>query len=172
MKYTKVRKVKSPSRAHKNDAGIDLFIPEDIDAEVLQKINSTIEGDYNYNAILNYRTVEAIEILPHRRVLIPSGIHVNVPEGHALIAHNKSGVTHKRGLIVGSSVVDTGYMGEMGLSVINTNDHPVTIFAGEKIMQFILQKISCDMPEEVETVEALYTIKTTRGTGGFGSTGE
>ena len=63
MKFSKVREVKTPQRANLTDAGIDFFVPED---------QSTIS------------------LTPGESCLIPSGIKVNVPEGYALIAFNKS----------------------------------------------------------------------------------
>jgi dUTP pyrophosphatase len=175
ISFVKVRKVKSPVVGHRGDAGTDFFIPEDIDSEELQKINSTIiERKHSFDIILKdgYRVVAGIEILPHCRVLIPSGIHVNFQEGFMLKAENKSGVAHKKGLVVGSSVVDSSYMGEVHLSLINTTDKKVVIRAGEKVVQFILVEC-CTSPRlnEKKTLKDLYKyVDTTRGSGGFGST--
>ena len=64
MKISKIRDVKTPTRANSTDAGIDFFIPNDYEGET--------------------------EIFPGRSCLIPSGVKVNVPEGFALVAFNKS----------------------------------------------------------------------------------
>ena len=85
MKVSRIRDVKMPQRANSNDAGIDFFVPNDYEGKWLGK---------------------------NEGVLIPSGIRVNVPEGHALIAFNKSGVAVKRQLLGGACVVDEGYQGE------------------------------------------------------------
>lgn len=160
MKYTKIRKVKSPTRGTKQSAGIDFYIPDDWN-----------EG-------------QSYKIPPGGRVLIPSGIKVNVPTGYALIAFNKSGVASKTGLIVGAAVVDEDYQGEIHLNVINTNQFNetfgdityaaytgyVTINPGDKLTQFILLPVNYAIPEEVE-IENLYQSVTERGEGGFGSTG-
>lgn len=84
------------------------------------------------------------------RVLIPSGIKVKIRRGiirrflnwmfglgDALIANNKSGVANNKGLVVGSSVVDYEYQGEVHLSLINTGNEDICIESGEKIVQFI-----------------------------------
>jgi dUTP pyrophosphatase len=146
MKVSKVRKVRTPQRANKNDAGIDFFVPDDFN-----------------NGKIHY-------LDPGESILIPSGIHVNVPDDHALIAFNKSGVAVKKTLLAGAAVVDEGYQGEMHIHIINVGltERPIT--PGEKIMQFILLPMFYDMVEEVE-FEDLYLEDSTRGSGGFGSTG-
>jgi dUTP pyrophosphatase len=161
MKYIKIREVKSPSRGTPQSAGIDFYIPDDWN-----------EG-------------ESYDLGPGERVLIPSGIKLKVPEGHALIAFNKSGVATKTGVIVGACVVDEDYQGEIHLSIINTN-HPkeywnnghyatypgyVSIEPGTKIMQFIIVPVNYSNPIEVESIEELFPEQTERGEGGFGSTG-
>ena len=152
MKFTKTRDVKSPNRGTSQSAGIDFYIP-----------NGWNEG-YVY------------KLEPGERILIPSGIKLNVPEGNVLIAFNKSGVATKTGVIVGASVVDEDYQGEVHLSIINTNQPNldksgiVNIVPGEKIMQFILLPVNYDLPVEVP-IDELYDELTERGEGGFGSTG-
>ncbi len=102
--------------------------------------------------------------------LIPSGIKADVPQGHALIAFNKSGVAVKKNLYVGASVVDEDYQGEIHINLTNVGREEVEINPGEKIIQFILLPVFYDTIEEVE-LENLYAGATTRGEGGFGSTG-
>ena len=145
MKITKIRNVKTPTRGTSGSAGIDFFVPNDYPA--------------------NLCTVP-----PHERFFIPSGIKVNVPEGYALIAFNKSGVALKKGLLVGAAVVDSDYQGEVHLHLVNTSCKPVTIEPGEKITQFLLIPVDhCEV--EVVAENELYEEVTQRGTGGFGSTG-
>ena len=146
MKVSKVRKVRTPQRANKNDAGIDFFVPDDFN-----------------NGKIHY-------LRPGESILIPSGIHVNVPDGHALIAFNKSGVAVKKTLLAGAAVVDEGYHGEMHIHIINVGDAARPISPGEKIMQFILIPMFYDAVEEVDFKD-LYPEDSTRGSGGFGSTG-
>jgi len=143
--FSKVRDVKSPNRAHNTDAGIDLFIPNDF----------------------NDKKVKVLK--PHENILIPSGIHFNIPEGYALIAFNKSGISSKLGLMIGACVVDQEYQGEVHINLINTSDKNVEIFPGMKIIQFILIEMNYLNPVEVDFKD-LYLEKSTRGAGGFGST--
>lgn len=145
MFYTKVREVKSPVRAHALDAGIDFFVPED---------------------------VEPFELSVGQGFKIPSGIKVVVPHGYALIGHNKSGVAISKGLDVSASVTDTGYTGEMHLCLNKVAGEPVVINPGDKIVQMLLVPISLEMPEEVSgDLYDKITGLTERGSGGFGSSG-
>lgn len=161
MKFLKIRDVKSPSRGTSKSAGIDFYIPND------------------------WNDGEPFKLQAGQRLLIPCGIKVKLPEGYALIAHNKSGVATKKGIIFGAQVVDEDYQGELHLSLINTNQVVesfgdaeysidlgiVEIVPGEKIMQFLLVPVNYVLPEEVNTIDELYDEITERGEGGFGSTG-
>lgn len=118
--------------------------------------------------------ISKIEMEPHSKVLIPSGIHVNLPEGIFLKAENKSGIASKRGLIFGASVVDHDYAGEIHINLINTSTNNVIIQAGEKIVQFV-PLFQPYMKEAIEfkSLDELYKEKKSeRGSGGFGSSGE
>lgn len=144
MKFIKTRPVKSPVRGTGRSAGIDFFVPEDFKVR---------------------------KIWPNEQVLIPSGIKVNVPYGYALIAFNKSGIATKNQLQVGACVVDEDYQGEVHLNVFNRGTEPIKIYAGMKLVQFILLAVNYSIPEEVYSEEELYSgIITERGEGGFGST--
>lgn len=116
--------------------------------------------------------IAAIEILPGGKVLIPSGIKANLPHGIYLKAENKSGISSKRGLIFGASVVDEDYQGEIHICLINPTNTSAKIVAGEKIIQF-LPCFSPNMNEVVEynDEETLFeNTKSERGSDGFGST--
>ena len=107
MKISKVRDVKTPTRGTPGSAGIDFYVPD------------------------NYPT-NLCTVAPGERYFIPSGIKANVPEGYALIAMNKSGVSLKKGLMVGACVVDSDYQGEIHLHLINASTDDVTIQPGDK----------------------------------------
>ena len=145
MKITKIRDVKTPIRGTEGSAGIDFFVPNDYPNSL--------------------RRIE-----PGDRFFIPSGIKANVPTGYALIAMNKSGVSLKKGLMVGACVVDSDYQGEIHLHLINTSNKSVTIEPGEKLTQFLLIPVNHCGVTVVEE-DNLFTEETTRGSGGFGSTG-
>ena len=82
---------------------------------------------------------------------------------------NKSGISSKRGLIVGACVVDRGYTGEIFVNLHNPSDRTQTLHAGDKIAQAVFVKITTD----VKIVEAdnIYDEETSRGDGAIGSTG-
>ena len=145
MKISKLRDVKTPTRGTTGSAGIDFYVPN------------------NYPSALH-------SIDPGERYLIPSGIKANVPAGHALIAMNKSGVALKKDLMVGACVVDSDYQGEIHLHLVNVGNHTVEIKPGEKLVQFLLIPVDhCDI--DLVSEELLYDETTSRGAGGFGSTG-
>lgn len=170
LKFTKVRNVKSPCRAHPTDAGIDFFIPEDLTKETIDEKTELTRSSVMLN--IDNGFVKSMILEPKQSVLIPSGIKVKVPDGYMLQFNNKSGVASKKGLIVGASVVDVGYEGECHIDVHNVSSRSQVINAGDKIVQAILIPVSFAMPEEVASVEELYAgSKSERGEGGFGSSG-
>ena len=142
LQFSRIRKVISPNRAHSLDAGIDFFVPTDFDQKGLA---------------------------PGEALRIKSGIKVNVPQGYALIAFNKSGISTKLGLIVGACVIDSGYQGEISIHIINTSNKMIWIIPDMKIVQYILIPIAESIPEEVEESK-LFPYSSTRKSGGFGST--
>jgi dUTP pyrophosphatase len=109
-------------------------------------------------------------LLPGESCFIASGIKVSLPTGHVLIAFNKSGIAVKKNLHVGACVVDEDYQGELHLNLTNTGNQPQIIERGDKITQFVLLPVNYATPVEVEP-KNLYTKKSKRGDGGFGSTG-
>ena len=146
LKFVKIRDVKSPTRAHPTDAGIDFFIPNDSEEQIVR---------------------------PGESILIHGGLKVKVPEGYALIFFNKSGVAAKRNLVLGSCVVDQDYQGELIYNLHNIGIDPQRLHAGDKIVQGILLPINYASVHEVSSEEELYNgITTDRGGGGFGSSGD
>ena len=178
MQFTKTKEVKSPKRANNNDAGIDFFIPE-MSVKDLEHINLEEMGCLIHAYLPDHpsdnptkSSISSLEIRPGGRCLIPSGIHVRLEPGTALILMNKSGVASKLGLDVGACVVDESYTGEIHINLINTSFKPVVIKPGQKIVQGLIFNMNCAMPSESESLEVLYDgFETDRGAGGFGSTG-
>jgi len=167
MKIVKVRNVKTPHRGTPGSAGLDFFVPE-FDQKFKDDFkakNPTV--DIRFDIDINS---ECIELKPHTRVLIPSGVHVKFPKSYALIAFNKSGVSVKTGLDHGAEVVDDDYQGEIHLSLVNTSLENVLIKPNDKIIQFILIPVLIEDVFELTSLDELYPAKSERGTGGFGST--
>jgi dUTP pyrophosphatase len=143
LRISKTRDVKTPSRGNLRAAGIDFYVPNDASQYVLS---------------------------PGQNATIPAGIKMDVPDGYALIAFNKSGVSSKKGLQVGACVIDEDYQGEVHIDMHNISDKTVLILPGEKIVQFLLIEVNNCKIEEV-SLENLFDSVSERGEGGFGSTG-
>lgn len=178
LKYCKIRNVKSPTRAHETDAGIDFFVPEDLTVgEMKEKFALTghdlnLIVDNELNDPNDTAKIKSFILEPGQSILIPSGIKVKVPDGYMLQFHNKSGIASKRGLLVGANTVDIGYEGECHLNLHNVSCYNQTISAGDKIVQGIMIPVGFHVPEECSDETELYgNEKSARGTGGFGSTG-
>ena len=153
LKVFKIREnAKLPKRAHPADAGMDLFYCFDGEKKL-------------------YDCTKAFHIPPKTSRTIPTGIKVEVPYGHMLEVKNKSGIASKRQLLVGACVVDCGYDGEIFVNLHNLGHQTQVIKPGDKIAQAVLVPISHCAVEEVKNGEHLNR-DSTRGTGGFGSTGD
>ena len=170
MKCQLTRDVTPPQRANPVDAGIDFFVPNySLEfVEVLRSKNTGIRLVYPMAELKGDSSLPCLRLLPGERILIPSGVKVLVPEHHALIGFNKSGVSTKQGLDILAAVIDSGYQGEVHISLVNSSCQDVRINFGQKIVQYILIPIVCT---SVQVTDNLYESESSRGTGGFGSTG-
>lgn len=190
LKFARIRDVKAPSRGTPGSACFDFYVPLDLTVQKMRQKNQggvsyiikTGSGPMDYTEVnvgqaliprdLADARIAAMKVAPHDRVLIPSGIHVRLPEGTALIAFNKSGIANNKGLIAGACVVDVDYQGEVHLSFINTTKDPIIIEAGLKLLQAAIVPVIMCQTEEFKDVETLYAgMESERGAGGFGSTG-
>lgn len=106
---------------------------------------------------------------PGERARIPTGIAVAIPRGYAGFVMVRSGLAARHGISCVNSpgLIDAGYRGELTIILLNTDRHePFLIRRGDRIAQLVLQKV---IEATLVTVEELD--ETTRGDGGFGSTG-
>lgn len=128
-----------PSYAHEGDAGLDLYAAEDA------------------------------TLRPGERALIPTGIRIALPEGHAGFVQPRSGLAIRQGLSLVNTpgLIDSHYRGEIKVIAINLDPQtPIQIRKGDKIAQLVVQGVVRVEPLEVHTLD-----ETARGEGGFGSTG-
>jgi len=125
-----------PSYAHPGDAGLDLFSVEDM-------------------------IVKAGE-----RVLVSTGISIELPEGYVSLIWDKSGLAAKNGLKTMGGVIEHSYRGEYKIILFNTSKEDYFIKKGSKIAQLLIQPITTAEVEEVQELS-----ETQRGAKGFGSTG-
>ena len=182
MQFIKTRDVKDPVRNVGENAGIDVYIPENTEEfkkDFLAKNpgfeapETLDESDITPRLLgKSYFFKGQIIIAPHQDAIIPSGIRSKFGPELALIANNKSGIATKRKLVFGASVIDASYQGEWHLHLINTSDVYQVVKCGEKVIQFIPHLISTEPVEVLDlTPEEFYTEKTSRGEGWQGSTG-
>lgn len=116
---------------------------------------------------INKKIIE-VTIHPGGRALIPTGLHMAIPEGYMLAIVTRSGLGLRNGITMANSfgVIDADYRGDIGLIVQNNGFEPFTIQQGDKIGQGIIYK--CEQAE-FTLVDELS--KTERGEGGYGHTG-
>ena len=111
---------------------------------------------------------EPITLGPLERVLIPTGLYFEIPEGYEIQVRPRSGLALKRGLTVLNTpgTVDANYRGEVGVVLVNLSNEPQTIEPGERVAQLVVMEFD---PIVFNIVNEL--ANTERGTDGFGSTG-
>lgn len=102
------------------------------------------------------------------RTMIPTGLFIQLPEGYEAQVRPRSGLAAKHGLSVTNSpgTIDSDYRGEVCVLLVNLSKDPFTIEPGERIAQMVIAR-----HEHVEWEEVDQLDDSTRGAGGFGSTG-
>lgn len=121
---------------------------------------------------MDIRANKTITIRPKETVLIPTGIHVGLPEGYEIQVRPRSGLSLKTKMRIANSVgtVDEGYTGEICVIAENTHGSvDFTASCGERIAQIVLQQVPKISWVVVASKEDLGN--TDRGADGFGSTG-
>jgi|TARA_R100000908_G_C3723451_1_gene125358 dUTP pyrophosphatase len=103
---------KVPTKAHKSDAGWDL-----------------------------YASGTSQPVYPHKRRLVSTDISIAIPDGYCGLIWPRSGLSVKKGIDVLAGVIDSGYRGEIKVCLLNTSDQMVHIHPGDRIAQLIIQKV-------------------------------
>jgi dUTP pyrophosphatase len=109
------------------------------------------------------------EVGPGERAMIPTGVAVAIPEGHAGLVLPRSGLASREGLTLANSpgLIDAGYRGEVTCSVVNLDRaRPVSIKQGDRIAQLVIVPVALVEPRWADELPP-----SERGEGGFGSTG-
>jgi len=111
---------------------------------------------------------ESISIEPLGRALIKTGLFLEMEIGLECQVRPRSGLALKKGITVLNTpgTVDADYRGEVGVILVNLSNESVTIEDGERVAQLVFCKVEQVQLTEVETLN-----ESSRGTGGFGSTG-
>jgi len=126
-------------------------------------------SQHSGDAGLDLAAVEGVTVKPGERAMVPTGVAVAIPDGHAGLVLPRSGLASKRGLTLANApgLIDAGYRGEVICAVVNLDPHDaVEISAGDRIAQLVIVPVAAVTPVFVEELPA-----STRGAGGFGSTG-
>lgn len=125
-----------PRRNHPTDAGLDIY------------------------------AVECATLRPGVHAVLPTGVHMEIPEGFVGLIWPRSGLAAKHGIDTLAGVVDSSYRGEIKVSIINHGHEDFEIKPGDRIAQLIIQR--CELWECVQVGELS---DTDRGEQGFGSSG-
>ena len=121
------------------------------------------EGDSG----MDVYALEGMVINAYHSAKMRTGIACDIPRGWELQIRPRSGLAAKKGVVAAFGTVDMGYRGEIGVTLFNHSDKPVSVAAGDRIAQIVLAPVFRANP--VETRGSLS--ETERGEGGFGSTG-
>ncbi|MCC6198768.1 dUTP diphosphatase [Candidatus Nomurabacteria bacterium] len=125
-----------PTKGHPGDAGIDFY------------------------------TLEEVVFAPRAQMRVPTGIALEIPDGHVGLVWDKSSISFNNHLKIMGGVIDAGFRGEFVASLVNMSEDTQVLKKGQKFTQMLIQKFEdCDIVE----VDALSD--TVRGAGREGSTG-
>ena len=111
---------------------------------------------------------EPIVLNPGERVLVPTGLYMQLPRGYECQIRPRSGLALKYGITIANSpgTIDCDYRGEIKVILLNQSNQPFTITDGERICQMVIaayERVKWDTVDRIDTTE--------RGDGGFGHTG-
>ncbi len=126
--------------------------------ETIASAGMDLRANLDHDIVLN----------PMERSIIPTGLFMELPVGYEAQVRPRSGLAAKHGLTVLNSpgTIDADYRGEIGVILVNLSQTAFTIKNGERVAQMVIAK-----HERVEWEEVQQLSETSRGEGGFGSTG-
>lgn len=109
-----------------------------------------------------------VTLKPGQRLLVPTGLSIELPPGYEAQIRARSGLAIKAGigLVNGVGTIDSDYRGEIKVALINWGEEPFTISDGDRIAQMVIAKYERITWQETENLDS-----TERGSGGFGHTG-
>ena len=115
------------------------------------------------------RATTTVTLAPGERALVPTGVAVAIPTGYAGFLHPRSGLAARLGLSIINTpgTIDAGYRGEIQVPLINHDrDETIVVRRGDRIAQLVVQPVTRVVFDVVDELP-----DSTRGAGGFGSTG-
>lgn len=116
----------------------------------------------------NFPERGAVDLAPGARVLVPTGLRLAIPEGYEVQVRPRSGLALKHGITLPNSpgTIDSDYRGPLGVIVMNAGQEPFRIEHGMRIAQMVVAPVVTAAFELADRLD-----DTSRGAGGFGSTG-
>jgi len=141
LRYTNGSDLKDPEYVYESDSGFDL------------------------------RSTEELWVQANSRLLVPTGLRFDIPDGYEIQVRSKSGLALNQGLMVLNSpgTVDSGYQGEVKVIIFNTTNERIKIEKGQKIAQAVLSPVVNGKWVNLVKVEEIK--EKDRNSNGFGSTG-
>ena len=141
---------------------------------IINIINKSSHELPNYETIasagmdLRANIQKPILLKPLERTIVKTGLFIELPIGFEAQVRPRSGLAAKKGISVlnAPGTVDADYRGEIGVILVNLSNEDFTIENGERVAQLVIAK-----HERAEWVEVKTLSETSRGAGGFGSTG-
>ena len=127
------------------------------------------ENAYQGDAGYDLCATEAVTLKPFERVLIPTGLAVQIPEGYAGFVLPRSGMALKQGLslVNAPGLIDSNYRGELKAIAINLDpSNEIKVEVGDRIAQLVIMKVENVHFHQVDQLD-----NSERGEGGFGSSG-
>ena len=166
--------VEEPSRGSEHAAGLDIYIPQ-INAVFLNDLreknkNQNRLSKDNTPSLFDFEELESDElyVLGHSRIIIPTGLRFNIPEGTYLEVANRGSTAANKGLIFGAHIIDSDYTGIVFINLINTTASPVYFKSGERLIQLIHKEY---IRSSLQRITENQIRATKRGSGALGSTG-
>ena len=120
------------------------------------------------DAGLDLRCRDEVRLEPGARAAVPTGVAVAIPEGYAGFVLPRSGhaARHGVGIVNAPGLIDSGYRGEVTVLLVNHGDEPVSFERGSRVAQLVVMPVPV-----LPWVQVDHLSDTSRGAGGFGSTG-
>lgn len=118
---------------------------------------------------LRANLTEPITLQPFERRLVPTGLHMALPQGYEAQVRPRSGLALKHGITLLNTpgTIDADYRGEIGVIMVNLSQEPFTVADGDRIAQLVIARHEVAEWEPVEVLD-----DTERGEGGFGHSGK
>ncbi len=137
--------------------------------EKLQALNIDFSAPRDGDAGYDLYSIGEYTIPPQGRVLVETGLHVEIPHNYVGLVKDRSSVA-SAGLHTMAGVIDSSYRGEVKILLLNVGQEAYTISVGQKIAQMVVIPVYVEAVDVLDSLEAL--TDTERGAGGFGSTGK